>query len=190
MPAAPTQAGIKLTFSFSYQGNTKVWSQLWHFTGGSWQDQTHFNALSDALWNQVKTVTCSRVTLVSSTGYNPGSFLPVYTKSYSAAGTYTDTSNPQAHGEACMLWRFTTDQRSTKNHPIYLYKWFHGTQSDGSTSPDTLRAGIHSSAAPPIAAILAGLSDGTLTRIYAGPRGAVAQSGTCNTLLHVREFPT
>lgn len=188
--AAATQAGIKFVYSFSYQGNTKQFSQLWHFTGGAWQDQTHFDTMSDAVWNEIKSVTCSRVTLVETVGYNPGSSLPVYTKSYGASGTYTDTSNPQAHGEACMLWRFSTTQRSTKNHPIYLFKWFHGTQTDGATSPDTLRSGIHSSCSSVIAAIVAGLSDGTLTRVYCGPRGAVAQSGTCDTLLAVREFPT
>jgi len=179
-----------MVYSFSWRGSTHVWSQLWHVTGGSWQDQTHFNSFSDALWNEVKTITCARVTLVETVAYNPGSFLPVYTKTYGSAGTYTDTSNPQAGGEDCMLWKFTTDQRTTKNHPIYLYKWFHGTQTDGATSPDSLRNGIHSTAGGVISDIVAGLSDGTLTRKYCGPYGAVAQSGTCNALLHNREFPT
>jgi len=179
-----------MVFSFGWRGGTKTWSQLYHFSGGAWQDATHFNAASDALWNIIKGITCSRVTLVETVGYNPGSFLPVYTKAYGASGTYTDTSNPQAAGEMCMLWRFTTDQRSTKNHPIYLFKWFHGTQSDGATAPDTLRNGIQSTAGGKITALLAGISDGTLTRAYCGPRGAVAQTGTCNLLLHAREFPT
>lgn len=190
MATPPNQAGIKFEYSFSWRGNTRTWSQLYHLTQGSWQDQTHFNAASDALWNIIKVVTCARVTLVSTVGYNPGSFLPVYSKSYGAAGTYTDTANPQAAGEMCMLWRFTTTQRTTKNHPIYLFKWFHGTQSEGATSPDTLRAGIYSTAGGQITSLVAGVSDGTLTRKYCGPFGAVAQAGTCNTLLHAREFPT
>lgn len=190
MATPPTQAGLKTEYTFSWRGNTKTFSQLWHFTQGSWQDQTHFNAASDALWNLIKQNTCARVTLASTVGYNPGSFLPVFSKSYGAAGTYTDTSNPQAQGEACMLWRFTTTQRTTKNHPIYLYKWFHGTQTDGATSPDTLRTGIASTAASVITALLSGISDGTLTRMYCGPFGAVAQAGTVNPKLHIREFPT
>lgn len=190
MATPPTQAGIKFSYSFSWRGATKTWSQLWHFNQGAWQDQTHFNAFSDAWWNLIKQCTCSRVTLVETTAYNPGSFLPVYTKAYGASGTYTDTSNPQAAGEACMLWRFTTTQRTTKNHPVYLFKWFHGVQTDGATSPDSLRAGIASTAASVITACLAGVSDGTLTRKYCGPFGAVAQAGTCNAQLHIREFPT
>lgn len=191
MATAPTRVGIKLRYSFSWRGNTKEWSQLYHFDGPtSWADQTHFDTCATNLWNAIKSVTCARVTLIDATGYNAGSFLPVFSKTFSAAGTYTDTSNPQAAGEMCMLWRFTTDARSTKNHPIYLFKWFHGTQSDGATSPDSLRNGIHGSAASNISTLLAGISDGTNTRQYCGPRGAVAQSGTCETLLHAREFPS
>lgn len=179
-----------MRFSFGWRGGTREWSNLWHFTQGSWQDQTHFNAFSDAWWNYIKQFTCARVTMVDTTGYDPGSFLPVFTKAYGAAGTYTDTSNPQAAGEMCLLWRFTTDQRTTKNHPIYLYKWFHGTQTDGATAPDTLRNGIKSTADGQITNVLSGASDGTLTRHYCGPFGAVAQSGTTNVHLIAREFPT
>lgn len=190
MSTAPTQAGIKLVFSFLWRGGTRQWSQLYHFTQGAWQDQGHFNALSDALWNVVKSGVPARNTLVETIAYNPGSFLPVYTSSYGAAGTYTDTANPQAPGEACMLWKMTTDQRTTKNHPIYLFKWWHGMQTDGATSPDTLRAGIQTTNAGHATTLMAGLSDGTLTRKYCGPFGAVAQSASVNTQLHIREFPT
>ncbi len=190
MPTPPSQAGVKLSFTFSWQGSTKGWSQLYHFTQGSWQDQGHFNALSDNLWNTIKTFIPARNTLVSTTAYNPGSFLPVYTKAYGSAGTYTDTTNPQAPGEACCLVRFTTTQRTSKNHPIYLFKWFHGMQTNGLTAPDVLRSGIQTTAQGNINTLVAGLSDGTLTRFYCGPFGAVGQAGTVNTNLHIREFPT
>lgn len=192
MPAIPpTRVGIKLTFSFGWRGTTKLWSQLYHFDGPtSWASQAQFDTCVVALWNIIKICIPSRVTLVEATAYNAGSFLPVYTHTFGATGTYTDSANPQAAGEMCMLWKMTTDQRSTKNHPIYLFKWFHGMQSEGATSPDTLRAGIQSTAAGQLTSLLAGINDGTNTRKYCGPRGAVAQSGSVNTLLHAREFPT
>jgi hypothetical protein len=186
----PTQAGLKAVFSFAWRGGTRQWSQLYHWTQGSWQDQGHFNALSDAWWNLLKGGIPARNTLVETIAYNPGSFLPVYTKSYGSAGTYTDTSNPQALGEACMLAKFTTDQRTSKNHPIYLFKWFHGVQSQGSTAPDELRSGLDSTMAGNLTTLMGGLSDGTLTRKYCGPFGAVAQASSVNPELHVREFPT
>ncbi len=181
---------MKITYSFSWRSGTRTWSQLWHWNGPSWASQAQFDTFTTNFWNDIKTGIPARVTAVSTTAYNAGSFLPVYTHSLAAAGTYTDTTNPQAPGEACMLWRFTTDARTTKNHPIYLFKWFHGMQTDGLTAPDTLRAGIQSTNASHLATILAGISDGTNTRFYTGPFGAVAQTGTVNTLLHMREFPT
>lgn len=191
MATPPTRVGVKVNYHFSWRGSTKPWSQLYHFDGPtSWSDQTHFDTFCTNLWNSIKVAIPARVTADTMTGYNAGSFLPVFTHSVAANGGYSDTTNPQAPGEACMLWRFTTDQRTTKNHPIYLFKWFHGMQTDGATSPDTLRAGIHSTAAGSVSDLLAGYSDGTNTRKYCGPRGAVAQSGTCMTLLHMREFPT
>lgn len=191
MATAPTQVGVKVEYHFGWRGATKNWSQLYHFNGPtSWDDQTHFDTFCTNLWNQIKQSLPARVTCDSMVGYNAGSFLPVYSHTIAAAGTYTDTTNPQAAGEMCMLWKFTTDQRTTKNHPIYLFKWWHGMQTDGATSPDSLRSGIASTAATPIAALVSGISDGTNTRKYAGPRGAVAQTGTCLSTLHAREFPT
>lgn len=186
----PTQAGLKAVFSFSWRGGTKQWSQLYHWTQGSWQDNGHFNTLSDAWWNLIKGGIPARNTLVETIAYNPGSFLPVYTKAYGSAGTYTDTSNPQATGEACMLWRMTTDQRTSKNHPIYLFKWFHGVQDDGASSPDLLRSGLLTTNQGNATSLMSGLSDGTLTRKYCGPFGAVAQAASVNAQLHIREFPT
>lgn len=191
MATPPTRVGVKVNYTFSWRGATQDWSQLYHFTGDtSWTDQTHFDTFAVNLWNAIKIGIPTRVTCTTMTAYNAGSFLPVFSHSISATGGYTDTTNPQAPGEACMLWRFTTDQRTTKNHPIYLFKWFHGMQTDGLTSPDTLRNGIRTTAAGSITSLLAGLSDGTNTRIYCGPRGAVAQTGIVNTQLHIREFPT
>lgn len=191
MATPPTRVGVKAEYTFSWRGNTKQWGQLYHFDGPtSWADQTHFDTFATNLWNSVKVSLPARVTCTTMTAYNAGSFLPVYTHAISANGGYTDTTNPQASGEMCMLWRFTTDQRTSKNHPIYLFKWWHGMQTDGATSPDTLRGGIHSTASSPVADLIAGYSDGTNTRIYCGPRGAVAQAGTVNTLLYAREFPT
>lgn len=190
MATPPTRVGVKVTFNIPWRGGNRDYSQLWHWTGPSWPDQTHFNTFADNLRDELRPVTLASTTLVEMVGYNAGSFLPVFTKTYGVAGTYTDTGNPQAPGEACMLWRFTTDQRTSKNHPIYLFKWFHHMQTNGLTSPDSLRSGIATTAAGQIADILAGLSDGTNTRNYCGPFGAVAQTGTCNSLLHTREFPT
>lgn len=179
-----------MEFSSPYRGGAKVWSNLWHWTGASWASQGQVDTFAGNLWDTIKGQVLAGTTFVEAVAYNAGSFLPVYTHTSGAAGTYTDASNPQAPLEASALWRFTTDQRTSKNHPIYLFKWFHHVQTEGLTSPDSLRNGLHSGMGGAISDILAGITDGTNTRNYCGPFGAVAQTGTCNSLLHMREFPT
>jgi hypothetical protein len=181
-------ASVKFRISTPYRGGTKVWSITHHVTGGSWQDQTHFNTYADAVKGEMVTGLDSRNTIVDATAYNPGSSLPVYTRTYGTAGTYSGT-NPRAPLEACILIRFTTDQRTSKNHPIYLFNWIHGVQTNGTTDPDTPLGGQKAAWTTRANDLVVGFSDGTLTRKRAGPNGAVAQSGVAEDYLHVREFP-
>ncbi len=181
-------ASIKIRITTNYRGATKTWSTRMHLTGGNWQDQAHFDAIADEMKTEFQTALDSRNTIVDCIGYNPGSDLPVFSKSYNAAGTYSGT-NPRAPLEACILLRFTTDARSSKNHPVYLFNYIHGVQTDGTTSPDTPYSAQLSAWTTRAGNVVTGWSDGTLTRKRAGPNGAVAQSGAGETYLHMREFP-
>lgn len=179
-----------MTYLSPYRGGTKVWSNRYHLSGGDWQDQTHFNTFSDALTADLKTIIQSSSSITGTVGYNTGSDLPVFSKSYALAGTYAGTGNPNAPLECCALVRFSTDQRSTKNHPIYLYKFWHAVQTDGLTTPDTLRNGLRTTMGGIASDLIAGFSDGSLTRKYTGPRGAVALGQIVETFLGHRDFPT
>jgi hypothetical protein len=86
--------------------------------------------------------------------------------------------------------RFTTDARSVKNHPVYLFNYIHCVPTAGATSPDSPSSGLTSTWNTRAAILVAGYSDGTLTRKRAGPNGAVAQAGATLTYLHHRDFPT
>lgn len=188
MPAATT-ASIKWVFQTAYRGGTKDWSTKLHLTGGDWQDQTHYDALSDAIWGDWISAIYPQTTLVETVGYNPGSDLPVFTKSYSAVGTATVPGTSELPLEVCALLRFTTDQRSTKNHPIYLFNYIHDAYAGSGSTKETVQSGMKGHWDTRAAALVAGYSDGTLTRHRAGPRGAVAQSGACETFLTHRDFP-
>lgn len=184
-----TEASIKFVFSSPYEGGQKVWSTRFHVTGGAWQDQAHFNAFSDNVKAELISVTATETTLVESVGYNPGSEVPVYTKAYNTAGTQPLDGPAFAPLECCYLLRFTTDQRSTKNHPIYLFNYIHNAMVDASGTPETPRASMKAAWTTRCNDWVAGYSDGTLTRKRCGPRGAVAQSGACETYLTHRDFP-
>jgi len=189
MPTPPTEASIKWVFESPYEGGTKQWSTRFFLTGGDWQDATHFNTLADAIEDDLETITSTETEIVEAVGYDGGSFLPVFTKAYGVNGSQTLDGPSFAPLEVCYLLRFTTDARSTKNHPIYLFNYIHNAMVDASGTPETPRASMKSAWNTRCAALVAGYSDGTLTRKRCGPRGAVAQSGACEEFLTHRDFP-
>lgn len=189
MPTPPTQASIKFVFTSPYEGGTKTWSTRFFVTGGDWQDQTHFNTFADAVQTDIRSATSTETTIVEAVGYNGGSFLPVYTRAYAHAGSVALVGPAFAPLECVYLLKFTTDARSTKNHPIYLYNYIHNAMIDSATTPETPRADMLAVWNTRCNELVAGYSDGTLTRKRCGPRGAVAQSGACETYLTHRDFP-
>lgn len=190
MATPPTRVGVKLGFTSPYRGGTKAWSQLWHFTGPDWASAGQFTSLRTALLAQLTGLLPSDTHAVSATGYNPGSSVPVFSDSFSTAGSSSASGGVVTPLEACALVKFTTTQRSTKNHPIYLMKWIRAVRAGGSGAAETLDSGLKSNISSNMTTILAGLSDGTNTRQYCGPFGAVAQTRVVEDYVHMREFPT
>lgn len=185
-----TTASIKYRFSSEYKGGTRIWSTTFHVTGGAWQDQTHFDTFSDNAEAEILSATYPATTIVDATGYDPGSTLPVFTKTYNAAGTATFGGSSYPPLETALLLKWTTDQRSTKNHPIYLFNFIHGVPINASSTPEVPVTNATTHWNTRISDWVAGYSDGTLTRRRAGPRGAVAQGGSVATYFTHRDFPT
>lgn len=181
---------MKLSFTSPYRGGTKTWSQLWHFTGPDWANAGQFTTLRTALLGQITGLLPSDTHAVSATAYNAGSSVPVFTDTFSTAGSSTASGGVVTPLEDCALVKFTTTQRTTKNHPIYLFKWFRAVRAGGAGAAETLDSGLKGNINSNMGTILAGLSDGTNTRQYCGPFGAVAQTRIVETYVHAREFPT
>lgn len=131
----------------------------------------------------------AQTTLVESIGYNPGSDVPVFQKPIGQAGTFAPGTNPFLPLESCALLRFSTDQRTSKNHPIYLFKYIHNQQADDTTHHELLRNGLRSSWQQFGDGLVAGYNDGTNDRTLCGPYGAVAQSAFCEQYVTHRDFP-
>jgi hypothetical protein len=180
----PTRPSIKLEKTFTYRGTTQPWSNRYFFAPASdWTDSTFATIYA---WLEAAEKLClpSTVNYVEAVGYNAGSEVPVKSATLSGTGSAGGTGGTLAPGDAAAVIRFSTDQRSVKNHPIYLFKYFHGVMFDTAGSHDDLQPLMKTNLQTLIATLLAGHNDGTQVRQLCGPRGAVAQAGI--VLNHVR----
>lgn len=184
----PAQPSIRVIFTSPYKGGTRTWSQRYFFTGGNFT-APQFAALVAVLEATLKTLVTSVTHITEYIGYDIGSDVPVRTSTVSVAGTYSPSTNPQMPLEVCALVKLTTTQRSTKNHPIYGFKYFHDVQSDGVSDREKLRTGYKGNLQSDMDAFIAGMSDGSSTRHWCDAKGAVFQAAIVSAELTHRDFP-
>ncbi len=189
-PPPATRASIKIVKSMPYRGGTVLWSNRYHFAGNL--------SPTDAQWSTIRLgvtgveIACytSRVTIVEAVGYDPGSEVPVWSTALSANGTLSPGgSSVDCPGDVACLMKLTTDARSTKNHPIYLFSYYHDAWHSSATV-DTIDAQQKTNLEALGTKFVDGSwTDGTNTLHRCGPYGAVAQARIVSPLLTHRDFP-
>jgi hypothetical protein len=96
----------------------------------------------------------------------------------------------QVPGDVAALIRYSTADRSSKNHPIYCFNYYHGVWCTlGVGNADTPYAAQRSAMSTYAAAWIAGFSDGTATHHRSRPNGNIVTGAFVETALTHRDLP-
>lgn len=186
MAATPS---VKIVKTFQYKGVPRQWSNRYHFLGGTPVDAAHWHTLFDNVTAAEKAVLDSSCEIVEAIGYAAGSDVPVATKSYTLTGTGAWVDH-KAPGDAAALVRYATDVRTSKNHPVYLFNYYHSAFAISNLSPDNIETDYQAALLSYANAwISPGFSDGSVTYNRAGPNGAAAIGAIVEGFLTHRDFP-
>jgi len=143
----------------------------------------------DAITAAEKAIYPSTCTIIAGTAYAAGSDVPVASKTYSLAGTGVFSGGVIPPGEVAALVRFATAARTAKNHPVYLFNYYHAVFS-GAGTPDTLMPAQKSAMATYAGTwVTPGFSDGTSSYTRGGPNGVSATGVVIADNLTHRDFP-
>lgn len=182
-------ASIKVTKQFTFKGTAKRWSNRYHFTNDAPADAAKWLAFANTVTTAEKAALTDRNTIVEVRGYAAGSDVPVYTNSYAVVGTFPVAGLNVMPGEAAALLRYSTGSRSAKNHPIYLFNYFHGIATNSASANDTLSPSIASALTTYANLWIAGFSDGAVSHKRCGPGNDVAIGSYVQPFVTHRDFP-
>lgn len=178
--------------AFPFKGGTRVWSNRYHFTGGTPANSTAWNTLFDNVTSAEKAIHAATTTITEAIGYAAGSEVPVASKTYALTGTVSAAAaGAQAPGEVVGLVRYSTNARTTKNHPIYCFNYYHGTFHNGASATvlDNLDANVKAAYELYAGKWLTGFSDGTLTLVRSTPQSATCTGQVTESHVTHRDFP-
>jgi len=189
--AVAATPSVKVVKQMLYKGAQHKWSNRYHFNGGTPADDSHWQTLFTNIRNAEKLVLDGNVGIVEVVGYAAGSDVPVATWTGSVGGTAAPANTISCPGNDAGLVRYATTARTSKNHPIYLFNYYHWAYRDSTSSDtNTINAGWKTLLETYATAWIAGFSDGTNTYVRAGPNGATAVSRLVEPWLTHRDFRT
>lgn len=196
VPTPDDRSSIVIVKQMTYRGETRRFSNRYHFEGDTPVDAAAWTILADNIVAQEKTIFDPSVSIVEAVGSDHNTATDtnlhgdaVFTKVYATVGTGDFSADGRrSPGDAALLLRYATPARSARNHPVYLFNYYHGVfqlSGDADTVSTLQRAAVNAYGTQ----WLTGFTDGTAPRERCGPHGAVAVSRLVDTKVRHRDFP-
>lgn len=183
-------ASIELIKQGPFEGGTRRWSNRYHFDGGNPGGDAEWSTLAGEVVAAEKAVYPLDFHIVQVNGYNAGSDLVVWSETIDVAGTFAPAvGDLHVPLWLCAVLRYSTDQRTSKNKPVYLFSYIHGVLLGPSASWESLAPDQKAVIEAYGTVWLAGFSDGTAVHKRAGPNGAVGLVRLVHPFLGHRDFP-
>jgi hypothetical protein len=184
----PDAASIKIVKAISWRGGIQEWSNRYHFTNGVPADNTKWTTLADAIVAAERLCFKSWIPFKRAVGYAGGSEVPVFQKDYAVSGSATTPAGDVQAPEVAALVRYNTAKRTSKNHPVYLFNYYHGVYTTSATNPDWLENNQKGLLDTYAAAWIAGFSDGSVTHRRCGPDETLATLKLVESYVTHRDF--
>lgn len=187
MAATPS---VRIVKHAAYRGGTRTFGNRYHFAGGTPADLTHWTTLVNNIVTAEKLAASDVTVFDEAICYDAGTDVPLHTISLSGTGSSSGGAGAtQPPLEVCALIRWSTDQRTVKNHPIYLFTYFRRIHVQSGGDYELLDSTQKTAITTYANAWVSGFSDGAVTHPRAGPNGAVGLGALVETYVTHRDFP-
>jgi hypothetical protein len=185
---------IRIVKQFNYRGALRNFSNRYHFGTYLPPDTAHWTTLANNIVAAEKLIYSSLATggakIIQAVGYAGGSEVPVFTLAYTTDGTATGLGTVASPGDTAALIRYATPDRSTKNHPIYCFNYYHAAVgATGPTTGDTFNPTQKALFQTYGNAWISGFSDGATTVNRSRPSGNLCTGAFVEPFLTHRDLP-